>query len=146
MAAFSWVDRSIEWAHPSSLDAYRKSLELLQVVISAGRSLESLHHRLTSTVTLKWTEHLAVDAAACAIREGRIEMALELLEQGRNLLLTQVGRYRTPVDDLEDTLADEFRTISGKMEASAMTTRLQDIDPISNPTTQDRVAVYVQRL
>jgi hypothetical protein len=82
-----------------------------------------------------------VDTAACAIREGRIEMALELLEQGRSLLLTQAGRYRTPVDDLEDTLANEFRAISVKMEASAMTTRLENVDPSSNPIMQDRVAV-----
>ncbi len=87
-----------------------------------------------------------MDAAACAIRESRIEMALELLEQGRSLLLTQAGRYRTPVDDLESTLAEEFRVISAKMEASAMTSRLQNVEPSSNPTAQDRVAVYVQRL
>ena len=144
-AALSWVAISIEWSHPSQLDAYRKSLELLQVLISTGRSLESVHYRLTSTATLQGTRHLAVDAAACAIREGRIEMALELLEQGRSLLLTQAGRYRTPVDDLDDMLADEFKAISAKMEASAMTTRLQNVDTSSTPTTQDEVAVYVLR-
>jgi hypothetical protein len=146
LAALSWVNISIEWSHPSELDAFCTSLELLQVLISIGSSLESVHYRLTSTVELKQTQHLAVDAAACAIREGRIEMALELLEQGRSLLLTQAGRYRTPVDDLEDTLADEFKAISAKMEASAMTTRLQNVDRSSNPTTQDGVAMYVQRL
>ena len=141
LAALSWVSLSIQWSHPSTLDAYCKSLELLQVLISTGSSLESLHYRLTSTISLKGTRNLAVDAAACAIRERRIEMALELLEQGRSLLLTQAGRYRTPVDDLEDTLANEFRAISAKMEASAMTTTLQNVDSSSDPTTQDRVAV-----
>ena len=141
LAALSWVNLSAQWSHPSELDAYRKSLELLQVFISTGRSLESVHHRLTSNVRLKATRHLAVDAAACAIREGRIEMALELLEQGRSLLLTQAGRYRTPVDDLDDTLADEFREISAKMEASAMTTGLENVDRSSNLITQDRVAM-----
>ena len=104
----------------------------------------SVHYRLTSTIRLDGTRHLAVDAAACAIRQGRLETALELLEQGRSLLLTQAGRYRTPVDDLEDALAGEFRTISAKMEASAMTTRLQTVGLSSNPPKQDRVAVYVQ--
>ena len=141
LAALSWVGLSIEWSHPSELDAYHKSLELLQVLISTGSSLESVHYRLTSTITLKSTRHLAVDAAACAIRQGRIEMALELLEQGRSLLLTQAGRYRAPVDELQDTLADEFRTLSAKMEASAMTARLQNVDLSSNPTTHDAVAV-----
>ena len=146
LAAFSWVDFAIQWSHPSKLDAYRKSLELLQVLISTGTSLESTHYRLISTVKLKGTQHLAVNAAACAIREGHMEIALELLEQGRSLLLTQAGRYRTSVDDLEETLADEFKAISAKMEASAMTTRLQNVDPSSKPTTQDRVAMYVRRL
>ena len=143
-AALSWVNLSLQWSHPSSLDAYRKSLELLQLLISTGSSLESVHYRLTSTATLKSTRYLAVDAAACAIREGRLETALELLEQGRSLLLTTAGRYRTPVDDLDDTLADKFKAISAKMEASAMTTRLQTVDPSSSPTTQDQVAVYVE--
>ena len=146
LAALAWVGISIQWSHPSELDAFRKSLDLLQVLISTGSPLESIHYRLTSTAALKGTRHLAVDAAACAIREGRIEMALELLEQGRSLLLTQAGRYRTPVDDLDDTLANEFRAISSKMEASAMTTRLENVDRSSNLTTQDRVAVYVRRL
>ena len=146
LAALSWVDLSIRWSHPSSLNAYRKALELLQVLVSTGSSLESVHRHLTSTIRLKETRHLAVDATACAIREGRIEMALELLEQGRSLLLTQAGRYRTPVDDLDNTLADDFRAVSAKMEASTMTTRLPNVDRPSNPTKQDRVAVYVQRL
>ena len=141
LAASYWVDLSTQWSHPSELDAYRKSLELMQILISTGSSLQSVHYRLTSTRKLKGTQHLAVDAAACAIRQGRIEMALELLEQGRSLLLTQAGRYRTPVDDLDDTLANEFRVISAKMEASAMATRLEDVDRFSNPTTQDKVAV-----
>jgi hypothetical protein len=146
LAALSWVDFSLQWSDPSCLAAYRKSFDVLQVIISTGSSLESVHHRLTSTVTLKETRHLAVDAAACAIREGRLEMALELLEQGRSLLLTQAGRYRTPVDDLEDTLADEFKAMSAKMEASVMTTRLQNVDRFSSSTMEDGVAVYVQSL
>src|ERR1700750_1307994 len=71
LAALVWVDLSIQWSHPSELDAYRKSLELLQVLISSGSSLESVHDRLTSTANLKNTRDLALDAAACAIREGR---------------------------------------------------------------------------
>ena len=146
LAALSWVDLSIRKSHSSSLDAYRKSLELLQVLISTGSTLESLHYRLTSSIRLRRIHHLAVDAAACATREGRVEMALELLEQGRSLLLTQAGRYRTPVDDLEGTLADKFRAISAKMEASALASGRQSVDSSSNPRIQDEVAMYVKRL
>jgi hypothetical protein len=144
MAALSWVNLSLEWSHPSSLDAYRRSLDLLQVLISTGSSLESLHYRLTSAVRLKETRDLAVDAAACAIRQGRIEMALELLEQGRSLLLTQAGRYRTPVDNLEAVnpdLADEFRRISVLMERSVLISGHLS-DSLDSPLTDDPVARY----
>ena len=139
-AALTWVDLASKWAHPSSLEAYRRSLELLQLVLAAGNSLESRHLRLTS-VALEGTQNLAVDGAASAIGLGRVEMALELLEQGRSLLLTQAGRYRTAVDNIEDTLAHEFRAISAKMENSAMNTKLEDINRAFDWATEDVVAV-----
>ena len=140
-AAFNWVNLATRWSHPSSLDAYRKSLELLEVVIATGRSLETRHLRLTSD---KETQTLAVDAAACAIGLDQVEMALEMLEQGRSLLFNQAGRYRTPIDGLEDTLTEEFRAISARMEVKAMDT-LGDVDPGPNRTMEDVVAVYVKR-
>ena len=143
-AAMSWIKLAVEWSDSSSaLEAYRKSLELLRVVLITGSSLESRHGRLTSRA-LKETQNLAVDGAACAIDSGKVEMALEMLEQGRSLLLTEAGRYRTPVDGLDDTLAAEFRDISMKMEASAMTAGIQNVDPSSNQTTEDAVAAYVR--
>ena len=72
-------------------------------------------------------------------------MALEMLEQGRSLLFNQAGRYRTPIDGLEDTLTEEFRAISARMEVKAMGTRLGNVDPGPNRTTKDVVAVYVKR-
>ena len=144
LAALFWVDLSIQWSHPSSLDAYRKSLELLQVLVFTGSSLESLHYRLSSAVRLKGTRYLAVDAAACAIREGRVEIALELLEQGRSLLLTQTGRYRTPVDDLEavdPNLADEFRRNSVLIERSILMGG-QPSNSMNPPVIDDPVARY----
>ena len=142
-AAFNWVNLATRWSHPSSLDAYRKSLELLEVVIATGSSLETRHLRLTSN-RFKETQNLAVDAAACAIGLDQVEMALEMLEQGRSLLFNQAGRYRTPIDGLEDTLTEEFRAISARMEVKAMDT-LGDVDPGPDRTMEDVVAVYVKR-
>ncbi len=139
-AALSWVDLTIQWSDLSSIEAYCKSLELLQIVLAAGSSLESRHLNLIS-IALDETRNLAVNGAACAIKLGNLELALEMLEQGRSLLMTQAGRYRTPVDDLEDTLAHEFRAISAKMNASVMGTRLQAADEASDQTTEDAVAV-----
>ncbi len=138
-AAFAWIDLATQWSDPSALKAYRKSLELLERLIATGSSLESRHLRLTSN-EFKRTQTLAVDAAACAIGLDHAEMALEMLEQGRSLLLNQAGRYRTPVDGLEDMLADEFRAISTKMEIKAMNTRLENVNPESFRRTEDAVA------
>jgi hypothetical protein len=141
-AAFAWVDFATQWSDPSSLEAYRKSLELLEVVIATGSSLEYRHLRLTSK-QLRGSRTLAVDSAAYAIGLGHIEMALEMLEQGRSLLLNQAGRYRIPVEGLEDTLAEKFRAISTKMEISAMSTRLENVNPKPSWRAEDAIAEYV---
>ena len=143
-AAFAWVKLATRWSHPSSIEAYRKSLELLEVFLATGSTLESRHLRLTSN-EFEETQTLAVDAAACAISLDHVEMALEMLEQGRSLLLNHAGKYRTPIDGLEDTLAGDFRAISAKMEVWAMNTRLGDVDAGLNRTMEDVVAVYVKR-
>lgn len=127
------------WSHPSSLAAYCKSLELLDVLLATGRSLESRHLRLASSA-LKRTQSLAVNGAAHAIGLGCVELAIEMLEQGRSVLLTQAGKYRTQVDGLEDSLANAFRAVSVKMEASAMNTGLRATDATSHQTSEDAVA------
>ncbi len=141
-AALSWVRTAVTWSDPSSLDAYRTSLGLLQTLLESGSSLESRHLRLTSGTVLG-TQSLVVDAAACAISLGHIPLALEMLEQGRNVLLTQAGRYRTRVDDLEyidPRLADEFKMISAQMDASAMKVERLNTDGASVWTSEDAVA------
>ena len=110
----------------------------MEGAIATGSSLESRHLRLTSN-EFKPTQTLVVDAAACAIGLDHVKMALEMLEQGRSLLLNQAGRYRTPVEGLEATLAEEFQAISTQMEISAMNTRLENV----NRRTEDAVAEYV---
>ena len=143
-AALSWASIATGWSHSSSTDAYRTAFELLEVILANTRSLELRYLRLTSA-SIRRTKNLAADAAACAIRFDDIETALEILEQGRSLLFTQVGRYRTQVDDLEavqPTLAYEFKTISTKMEASSMNIGRQDGN-LATGQVEDVVAAYV---
>ena len=102
------------------LKAYRTSLQLLEMVLTGMRSLADRHLRLTSA-EITGSRTLARNATACAIAKGEVGLALELLEQGRGMLLMQAGRYRTPIQDLEafyPQLASEFRAISSQMEAS----------------------------
>ena len=124
-AALSWVSVASRWADPSALDAYHTSLQLLQIVLAGMRSLEARHLRLTSAEIIG-SQMLARNAAGCAIARGNVELALEMLEQGRGMLLMQAGRYRTSIQDLEEDhpqLASEFQAISSQMEASIMESR-----------------------
>jgi hypothetical protein len=122
--ALHWLENASGWSFSTldALEAHQVCLELLDALLAGGGNLESRHLNLTSQ-QMKDAKSFAVDGAACAIDSGQLELALELLEQGRSMLLTQAGRYRTPVEDLERVnagLAKEFRMISARMEASVM--------------------------
>ncbi len=140
-AALLWVRTAEKWSDSTSVQAYRTTFEVLENLLASGRSLESRHLRLGYSEA-EGTRNIAVEGTARAISLGNIELALELLEQGRSVLLTQAGRYRTQVDDLETVLprlAHKFRMISTEMEASTMRTGQQE--PFE--TTDDVVASCV---
>jgi hypothetical protein len=65
---------------------------------------------------------LAMDAASCALRSGDVRLAVELLEQGRTVIWTQMTRLRTPLDSLqtrcdhEVTLIKRFRDLSSLLD------------------------------
>jgi hypothetical protein len=124
-AALFWASVASKWADPSAIEAYRTSLQLLEMVLAGMRSLGARHLRLTSE-EIAGSRILARNAAAFAIERGEVELALEMLEQGRGVLLMQAGRFRTPIQDLETVdsqLASEFQAISKQMEASVMESR-----------------------
>ncbi|KAG1880056.1 CHAT domain-containing protein [Suillus subluteus] len=67
---------------------------------------------------------LAVDAASWALRSGDVCRAVELLEQGRTLIWTQMARFHTPLDSLQE--ADDH--------AKAVTKKFQDLSSLlDNP-------------
>jgi CHAT domain-containing protein len=65
---------------------------------------------------------LAVDAASCALRSGDVRRAVELLEQGRTIIWTQMTRLRTPLDSLQTrsdhaaALVKRFRDLSSLLD------------------------------
>ncbi|MER6194961.1 CHAT domain-containing protein [Streptomyces cyaneofuscatus] len=64
---------------------------------------------------------LAADAAGAATAAGRPGRALELLEQARALLHSELTGVRAPLDALEDRdpgLAEEFRVLRSRTEAA----------------------------
>ncbi|KAF8840585.1 hypothetical protein BDN67DRAFT_1011322 [Paxillus ammoniavirescens] len=109
----SWIKHAEHHHHSSALDAYARSLEFLDSHLSATASLSARHQ-----ARMDFPTNLSVDAASCALRYGDIGQALELLEQGRTMLWTQMARFRTLLDQLgpagpyAETLIQRFQHLS----------------------------------
>ena len=83
----------------------------------------TLHNRQT-ILSLGGFDHfrpqdVALKAAAHAVKEGRLQRAVEFLEQGRNVVMSQLGGYRWSLEELRKTnepLADDFERLSSNLE------------------------------
>ncbi|KAF8838030.1 hypothetical protein BDN67DRAFT_934483 [Paxillus ammoniavirescens] len=129
-AALEWAEFADEMHHSSALRAYQTSLDFLDKHVVSAASVKHRHETILEHRLARHTKSLADNATACAISEGRLEVAVELSEQGRGLLWSQMARIRTPLDSLrsadEDgrTLASEFERISSQLMRSSV--------PVSN--------------
>jgi hypothetical protein len=93
---------------------------------------------------------LARDAAACAIRYGKYDEAVELLEEGRGVFWAQALQLRTSMVDLCDVapeLEEKLRRISFVLENGA----LRDMSKMSPDTSHTVVSMekevsYFRRL
>ncbi|KAJ7103905.1 BCS1 N terminal-domain-containing protein [Mycena epipterygia] len=74
-----------------------KRLDALEEAISAFREGWSC---TSAFITDRFKRKLGPDAAACAIRMGEYNLAVEFLEAGRAVFWAQALRLRTPLDDL----------------------------------------------
>ncbi|ETW76798.1 hypothetical protein HETIRDRAFT_174846 [Heterobasidion irregulare TC 32-1] len=128
LGAQSWVQSAREFQHSSLLSAYVQCLALLQRGLAISPSLELQWKSLTRN-----SSSLAVDAASSAIDKGQLNVAVEMLEQGRALLWSRMKGYRQPVLELRainPALADKFETVSNELEHLA-TSRLRLEDDVS---------------
>ena len=94
-AARSWgfaAARAGRW-HQAA-EGYAAAVALLPMVAWHGLDRATREEQLA-----QWAG-LATDAAACAIRDGRPELAVELLEQGRSVLWTEALNLRSDLTRL----------------------------------------------
>jgi CHAT domain-containing protein/tetratricopeptide (TPR) repeat protein len=116
-AGLSWVHQADLHRHDTELEAYATSMQLMDVYMSATASVSSRHSAMKD-----FPRMLAMDAASCALRSGDVRLAVELLEQGRTVIWTQMTRLRTPLDSLqtrcdhEVTLIKRFRDLSSLLD------------------------------
>ena len=113
-SAKSWARMADLSGHESALDAYRSAIGLLPRLAMLNLDLQSRQQSLTVG-----SDGLARDAAACAIRLGQYDTAVELLEAGRAIFWSQSLQLRTPMTDLHDVapeLEQELRRIAVALE------------------------------
>ncbi|KAG2115415.1 hypothetical protein BD769DRAFT_1752789 [Suillus cothurnatus] len=95
-ASLTWVHLARQHSHGTELEAYTTSMQLLDAHMSTTASVSSRHN-----IMKEFPSTLAVDAASCALRSGDVRRAVELLEQGRTIIWTQMTRPRTPLESLQ---------------------------------------------
>ncbi|KAG1791595.1 uncharacterized protein HD556DRAFT_1520162 [Suillus plorans] len=116
-ASLHWARHASEYSHGTQLEAYTMSMQLLDAYMSVTASVLSRHKAMK-----EFPRTLAVDAASCALRSGDVPRAVELLEQGRTIIWTQMARLRTPLDSLQThgdhavILMKRFRDLSSLLD------------------------------
>jgi tetratricopeptide (TPR) repeat protein len=97
-------------------DGFRTAIGLLGLVAPRNLARRDQEHALESLAGL------ANDAAACCIRAGLPDLAVELLEQGRGILLGQALDTRTDLTALADehqALADRFTALRDALDQAS---------------------------
>ena len=119
--ASQWATCARVYRHPLTALAYEKAISLMQGSLTVGPTLE-VQHRLRG----RWGGNLSaipLDYASYHIEMGSLERAVQVLEQGRALLWSEMRGLRTPMDQLRASehaiLAERFVTISNKLEKIA---------------------------
>ncbi|KAF9001080.1 CHAT domain-containing protein [Cyathus striatus] len=108
-AAIGWASATLEIDPSKSLDAYSVAIDLIPTVTWLGQTIPMRHVDLASL------SDLSGEAAAIAISLGRYDLALEWLENGRNVVWAQLNHLKTPLDALRTVkpgLADKLAQLS----------------------------------
>jgi len=100
--------------HSSAIEAYDAALFILPQLAAFSLDIQSRQKALTAG-----SDGLARRAAKCAIRERRLDKAVEYLDTGRAIFWSQLVQLRSPVDqlyDLSPELADRLHNIAIALE------------------------------
>ncbi|KAE9387186.1 hypothetical protein BT96DRAFT_948562 [Gymnopus androsaceus JB14] len=105
-----WLSAPKYW-YMSAIEAYRIFFQLLNRFLINIQDVTNQHTCLASL-----PDSIASDAAACAIQAGKLDKAVELLEYGQDLIVTNLQILRLPCSDEQqrkaDSLLDEFCQIN----------------------------------
>ncbi|EJC98570.1 uncharacterized protein FOMMEDRAFT_161386 [Fomitiporia mediterranea MF3/22] len=119
-----WACLALQHAHYSTSKAYKVVTSLLQRALIISPTLHAQHD------FLKWNSNykaIVLDAVAYAVHENKLEEAVELVEQGRGLLWSQMRGFRTPMEYLAEknkAFADRFTETNQQLENLAMSSNV----------------------
>ncbi|KAG8996094.1 hypothetical protein FRB93_000945 [Tulasnella sp. JGI-2019a] len=121
LGAVNWITAARQYGHESLAEAYSTYMDLLdRSLLLPASNIPDTHSHM---VQIRGGRvNMTEDATSHAIKKHRLCEAVEIAERGRALLFTQLGSYRTPLDDLEianKDLADRFRALSTVLDHSA---------------------------
>lgn len=133
IAARMWAELVAETDPSGALAAYEQAVALLPVLAWHGLDRADQERRLVELVGI------ASDAATTAVAAGRPQRALELLEQGRSVLWSQLLDLRTDLAAVRPDLARRLEDLRTAIEQPAAA----DADP--TPAARDRRMVLARQ-
>ena len=119
-AAGLWANQADIYRHSSALDAYQAGIQFFSQAAMLAPDIQARHRLMADR--LGPTNHVN-SAAACAIRSGKFDQAVEMLEEGRSIVWSQVLQLRTPLDDLRQVnpeLAQQLQDLSRDLEQTSL--------------------------
>ncbi|KAF7980731.1 hypothetical protein HWV62_36743 [Athelia sp. TMB] len=122
------------------LNAYDMALGLLQLVLAVYPDV-TLRRETLGADTL--SPSLAMSAAAHAIQQNQPGKAIEMLEQGRGMLYSNMRGYREPVEavrEVKAALADRFKSTSDQLEALAVSSQQESKNSSSEGSNEPTAA------
>ena len=130
--ACRWAYTARIFRHKSVLAAYMSAMSLMQESLVFAPTLHIQHDRLVEKRELY--EKTPLNFASYHIRAGQVERAIEVLEEGRALIWSEMRGLRTSTDRLrtaDSVLAEKFTAVNHKLEiltTSALPTGSVEMD------------------
>ena len=131
-----WATVARHYRHPSTSLAYQNALSVMQSFLAVGPTVQTQH---TIIGNLARNMRTPLEYASYQIESGQLELAVEILEQGRALLWSEMRALRTPVDQLrpiDPALADKFLAVSKALEAITTSISLHEDSETSLDSSQ----------
>lgn len=119
--ATGWAARARKHNHGSVLRAYTTALALLNRTSVMTPTLDDQHGLFVSE-TMNDHRSLTSDAASSAIESGKLETAIELLEQGRAILWSRMRGFRhslLTLGEVDPDLESRFKAVSRQLQVHA---------------------------